>query len=111
MHNLIIDLIPNDRKHIANQTSQKVLLKNFCYNNKGTRKVKFFQKLSNKSILQQIFKIYISWPNLMDGIKPYSQCRYWEKCFHCWSIKCYYGSIFSIWYKFVHFPPLKPYNI
>ena len=44
-------LIPNDWKHLLRtETSQKSLLKIFCYNNKVTRKVKDFQKLSNKEI-------------------------------------------------------------
>ena len=43
--------IPNDWRHIVRtETSQKSLLKTFCYNNKVTRKVKDFQKLSNKEI-------------------------------------------------------------
>ena len=43
--------IPNDWKHLLRtETSQKSLLKNFCYNNKVTRKVKDFQKLSKKEI-------------------------------------------------------------
>ena len=38
-------LIPNDWKHlIRTETSQKSLLKIFCYNNKDNRKVKNFQK-------------------------------------------------------------------
>ena len=42
-------LIPNDWKHLLRtETSQKSLLKFFCYNNKVTRKLKDFQKLSNK---------------------------------------------------------------
>ena len=40
-----------DWKHLPRtETSQKFLLKNFFYKNKGTRKVKQFQKLSNKLI-------------------------------------------------------------
>ena len=51
MHKLIMDLIPNDWKHLLKtETCQKCLLKNFYYNNKGTRKVKYFQKLSLKKI-------------------------------------------------------------
>ena len=46
-----MDLIPNDWKHIIrNEISQKSFLKIFYYNNKSTRKVKNFQKLSNKEI-------------------------------------------------------------
>ena len=42
-------LIPNDWKQLLRtESSQKSLLKTFYYSNKGTRKVKDFQKLSNK---------------------------------------------------------------
>ena len=72
----IIDLIPNDWKHLlTTETSQKFLLKTFYYNSKDTWKVKEFQKLSNKEIyftLQsnstkfQIFK-FIPWENFLEG--------------------------------------------
>ena len=43
-------LTSNDWKHLRRiETSQKLLLK--TYNNKGTKKVKDFQKLSNKDNL------------------------------------------------------------
>ena len=46
-----MDLISSAWKHVLRtETSQKFLLKNFYYNNKGTKKVKEFQKLSNKEI-------------------------------------------------------------
>ena len=46
-----MDLIPNDRKSLLRtKSSQKFLLKTFHYNNKGTRKVKDFQNLSDKEI-------------------------------------------------------------
>ena len=46
-----MDLIPNDWKHLLrSKTSQKSFLKTFYYNNKGTRKLKDFRKLSNKEI-------------------------------------------------------------
>ena len=46
-----MDLIPNDWKHLLrSETSQKSFLKTFYYNNKGTRKLKDFRKLSNKEI-------------------------------------------------------------
>ena len=42
-------LIPNYWKRLLRtKTSQKFLLKIFCYNNKVIGKVKDFQKLSNK---------------------------------------------------------------
>ena len=44
-------LIPNDWKNLLKtKTFQKSLLKIFFYNNKVTRKVKDFQKLTNKEI-------------------------------------------------------------
>ena len=45
------DFIGMDWKHLVRtKTSQKSLLKTFYYNNKGPRKVKHFQKLSNNEI-------------------------------------------------------------
>ena len=47
----IIDLIYNNWKHILrNETSQKIFFKTFSLNNKGTRKIKDPQKLSNEEI-------------------------------------------------------------
>ena len=68
-------LIPNDWKHLLRtETFQKFLLKIFYYKNKVTRKVKDFQKLSNKEIYLNLrsnsgkynksFK-FISWPNFL----------------------------------------------
>ena len=46
-----MDLIPNDWKHLLRtETSEKYLFKTIYYNNKGTRKVKDFQKLFDKKI-------------------------------------------------------------
>ena len=49
-HKRIYILITDfDWKHLLRtEISQKSLLKTFYYNNKGTKKVKVFQKLSNK---------------------------------------------------------------
>ena len=72
-------LIPNDWKYLLSiETSQKSLLKFFCYNNKITRKVKDFKKLSNKEIFylsafnlpnstkyNKPFK-FTSWPNSLE---------------------------------------------
>ena len=97
---IIMDLIPNDWRHLATltETSQKPLLQNFYYNNKDTRRVKNFltKKFYNKPF-KSIFhcKLQCSpdiWENITD-----------------WFIKCS-GNIFSIWYKSIHFPPLKPCN-
>ena len=50
IYKLIMDLTPNDWKHLLRtEFSQKSLLKAFYYNNKDTRKVKDFQTLSNKN--------------------------------------------------------------
>ena len=68
-----MDLIPNSWKHLLRaEGSQKSLLKIFCYNNKCTKKVKDFQKLSNRWIYSTLqfnctkynkpFK-FISWTN------------------------------------------------
>lgn len=46
---------------------------------KAKRKVRDFQKRSNKEILQQTFQICISWPNFMDGREPYSSPNIWRK--------------------------------
>ena len=70
-------LIPNGWKHLLRiKASQKSLLKSFCDNNKVTRKVKYFQNLSNKEIYLSLqsnsakykkpFKL-ISWPNFLEG--------------------------------------------
>ena len=53
-------LTPNDWKHLLRtETSQKSLLKIFCYNNKVTREVKDFQKLSNKEIYLSALNIIV----------------------------------------------------
>ena len=53
-------LITNDWKHLLRtETSQKVLLKMLCYNNKVTRKVKDFQKLCNKKKFISAFKLIV----------------------------------------------------
>ena len=44
-------LISNEwKQQLRTETSEKSLLKNFCYNNIVTRKVKHFEKLSNEEI-------------------------------------------------------------
>ena len=71
-----MELILNDWKHLLRtETSQKSFLKTFYYNNKGLRKVKNSEELSNKEIyflLQSISTKYnksfkfISWPNVLE---------------------------------------------
>ena len=86
-------LIPNDWKHLLRtETSQKSLLKIFCYNNKVTRKVKDFQKLSNKEIYLSLqsssikynkpFK-FISWLNFLEG-HHFLSPDIWGKFFSDW---------------------------
>ena len=85
IYELIMDSTHSDWKHLlGTKTSQKSflksfysqnsLLKSFYYNNKGTRKVKDFQKLSNRVIyftLQSVTTKYnkrfkfILWPNFL----------------------------------------------
>ena len=68
-----MDLMPDDWKFIAttfNRKYSKTLLKTFCCNKTGKRKVKDFQKLFKKEILQEnvsksIFHDQILW---MEGI-------------------------------------------
>ena len=85
--------ISSNWKHLpTTKTSQKALLKHFCHNIKVTRKVKDFQKLSNKEIYFTIqsnstkynkpFK-FILWPNLLEEYHTLSPdiCG---KCFTDW---------------------------
>ena len=78
-----MDLIPNGWKYIAtlDWNLSKTSLKTLWSNNKSTRKVKVFQNLSDKKILQETFQIYISCPTFMSGRK-YSQSWYFEKMFY-----------------------------
>ena len=86
-------LIPNDWKHLLRPESfQKYLSKTFSYNNKVTRKVKDFKKLSNKNIYCCIqpnsvkydkpFK-FISWTNVLQGHYILSP-DIWGKTFSGW---------------------------
>ena len=81
---------------LRTDTSQKSLLKIFCYNNKVTRKVKDFQKLSKKEIyftLQSNSTKYnkpfelISWPNFFEEHHILSP-DIWGKTFTDWFKKC-----------------------
>ena len=106
-------LIPNDWKNLLRtETSQKSLFKIFCYNNNVTRKVKDFQKLSNKEIYLSIqsnsakynkyFK-FILWANFFEGHHILSPDIWLEML---WWIASY---ISSIWYKLIYFSlPLNP---
>ena len=113
----IAELIPKDWIRILkNETSQESLLKVFYFNNRGTRKIKNFQKLSNKDIYFTLqnnnddynrpFK-FIFWQNLIQENFAISS-EIWGKAFTDW-FKCSDGYIFSIWYKLIHFAlPLNP---
>ena len=86
-------LISNDWKHLLRtETSQKSLLKILCYKNEVTRKVKDFQKLSNKEIYislqsnsakyNKLFE-FISWANFLEGDHILSP-DIWGKTFSHW---------------------------
>ena len=88
--------IPNDWKHLLRtETSQKNLFKIFIYKNKVTRKVKDFQKLSNKEIYftfqsnstkcNKPFK-FISWPNFL-GKHHILSPDVWGETFTDWLLK------------------------
>ena len=107
-----IQLIPDDWMPILkSKTSQESLLKISYYNNRGIRKGKNLQKLSNKEIhftLQNNNENYkkpfefITWTNTFNEhfvFTPDTQ----GKIFTDWFKKCGDGYIFSIWYKFIHF--------
>ena len=114
----IIELIPNKWIHmLKTETSQQSSLKAFCFNYKGFKKIKNFQKLSNKEIyftlqnnnenLHRPFK-FISWTNHIDR-HPVFKPKDWDKMFTNWFKKCSDGCIFSILYKLLHFSlPLCP---
>ena len=58
---LIMDSIPNDKKHLLRtEISQKFVLKVFCYNNKVTWKVKDSQELSKRNFLHPSIKIVLN---------------------------------------------------
>ena len=89
--------ISNNWKHlIKTETYQKSLLKIFCHNNKVTRKVKNFRKLSNKEIYfnlqfnsakySKYFKL-VSWPNFLEERHILSP-DVWVKTFTDWFKKC-----------------------
>ena len=86
-------LILNDWKHLLRtETSQKSFLKVFCENKKVIRKVKDFQKLSNKDIYLSLqsnsakynkpFK-FVSLLNFLEGHHILS-LDIWSKTFSDW---------------------------
>ena len=117
IYKAIAELIPKDWiRLLKNETSQESLLKVFYFNNRGKRKIKNFQKLSNKDIYFTLqnnnedynrpFK-FTSWQNLIQENCVLSP-ETWGKAFTDW-FKCSDGYIFSIWYKLIHFSlPLNP---
>ena len=87
------------------------------YNSKGTRKVKDFQKPSNKEIYftlqsnstkyNKTFRL-ISCSNFLEGHHILSP-EILGKTFTDWFKRCSDGYIFSVWYKLIHFfLPLNP---
>ena len=99
-----MDLISNDWKHLRRtETSQKSFLKTFYYNNKSSKKVKDFQKLSNKTIYltrQSISTKYnkpfkfILLPKFLEGLHILSP-EIWSKTFTDLFEKCSDEYIFS----------------
>ena len=96
-------LIPNDLKNlIRTETSKKFLKTSYC-NSKSTRKVKDFQKLSNKEInftlqsnsteYNKSFK-FISWSNFLELHHIFSS-QILDKTFTDWFKKCSDKYIFS----------------
>ena len=114
----IIELIPNNWIQILkNKTSQESLLKVFHFNDRGIRKIKNFQKVSNKDIYYTLqnnnddynrpFK-FIPWQNHFQE-NPVLSPEIWGKTFNDWFKECSNGYIFSLWYKLTHFSlPLNP---
>ena len=97
-------LIINDWKHfLRTETSQKYLLKTLYFNKKDTRKVKDFQKFSNKKIClilqsnstkhKKPFK-FISWSNFLERYHILSH-EIQGKRFIDWFDKLSDGYIFS----------------
>ena len=101
-------LISNDRKHLLRtETSQKSLLKNFCYNSKVTRKAKDIKKLFDSEIQLSLQSYsaknsksfeFISWPSFLKGHHILSP-GIWDKTFSDWFKKCSDG----VWYKRIIF--------
>ena len=99
-----MNLISSDCEHLLRtETSQNFLLKAFYYNNKDTRKDKYFQKLSNKEIYFPIPSnstkysktfILIPLPNILEGHHILGP-EIWGKTFIYWFKKCSHGYIFS----------------
>ena len=114
----IVELIPNNWIQILkNKTSQEPLLKVFHFNDRGIRKIKNFQKVSNKDIYYTLqnnndnynrpFK-FIPWQNYFQE-NPVLSPEIWGKTFNGWFKECSNGYIFSLWYKLTHFSlPLNP---
>ena len=92
-------MIGNTYIGIRTKISRKSLLKIFCSNNEVSRKVKEFQKLSNKEIYLSLqsnsakynkpFK-FISWPNFLEEHHILSP-DVWGKTFCGWLEKCSAG--------------------
>ena len=101
-------MIGNTYIGIRTKISRKSLLKIFCSNNKVGRKVKDFQKLSNKEIYLSLqsnsakynkpFK-FISWANFLEGhhiLSPDTR----GKTFSDW-LEIFWWKFF-VWYKLIY---------
>ena len=102
IYKAIVELIPNDWIYLLkNKTSQESLLKVFSFNNRGTRKVKTLQKLSNKDIYFTLQNNNEDFNRPFKFITNYIEENYvlsHEKRSTDWFKICLDGYIFSIWY-------------
>ena len=68
--------IPSDWKHLLRtETSQKSLLKIFCYKNKYTRTIKDFKKFSNKEIYLTLQSNSTKYNNLSNSFHDQTSLR------------------------------------
>ena len=115
IYKLIVELIPNDWiQLLKTEASQESLLKVFCFNNRGTKKLKTFRNVQTKKstlLYKIITRIIINLLSLfheqikLKGILL-STLKPWAKFFLTDSKNfrmVIFGYTFSIWYKFVHF--------
>ena len=93
--------------YVENWNFSTIIIKVFCFNYKGIKKIKNFQKFSNKETyftLQNNNENYsrplkfVSWTSHTDG-NPVFTPKTWGKIFTNWFKKCSDGYIFSMWYK------------
>ena len=86
-----MDLIPNDWKQITrSETHKKFLLKTFCCKNKATRKIKDFQKISNK-------EIYFTLQSNNSKYNNFFMAKFYRRTPYSHSSN--FGKIFTDWFK------------